>query len=113
MKAEVRAGGLVRLAGVVELAADVVYGWGSVSEEDSQVAEDAGAQHAPYRLQEWYDLQMEYDTARRIGAGLSVKYDFWKGMYVKAAGRWLHGLGLLHSASADRFDVTLGVGYQF
>lgn len=113
MKAEVRAGGLVRLAGVVELAADVVYGWGSVSEEDSQVAEDAGAQLAPYRLQEWYDLQMEYDTARRIGAGLSVKYDFWKGMYVKAAGRWLHGLGLQKLTGADRTEAKLAIGYQF
>jgi hypothetical protein len=56
---------------------------------------------------------MEYDTARRIGAGLSVKYDFWKGMYVKAAGRWLHGLGLQKLTGADRTEAKLAIGYQF
>ena len=60
-----------------------------------------------------FDLQMEYDTARRIGAGLSVKYDFWKGMYVKASGRWLHGFGLKHMTGADRMEAEMAVGYRF
>ena len=112
MTATVRAGGMVKLGGV-ELAADVMYGWGNVTEGEYSAAADAGALVAPYRLQEWYDLQMEYDTARRIGAGLSVKYDFWKGMYVKAAGRWLHGFGLKHMTGADRMEAEMAVGYRF
>ena len=110
--ATVKAGGLVKFGGV-ELAADLAYGWGDVTESEYMAATDAGAQVSPYRLQEWYDLQMEYDTAGRIGAGLSVKYDFWKGMYVKASGRWLHGFDLQKLAGADRMEAKLAIGYQF
>ena len=112
MTASVNAGGQVRL-GAVEIAADVMYGWGNVRESERSVSGTAGVQTAPYRLQEWYDLQMEYDTARRMGAGLSVKYDFWKEMYVKAAGRWLHGFDLRKLTGADRMEAKLAIGYQF
>lgn len=112
MTADVKVASEVRL-GDFDLAAQVRYGWGDVREDSHEVAGNAGAQVSPYRLQEWYDRQTEYETAGRIGAGLSVKYDFWKGLYVRAAGNWLHGFGLSHAASADRFDVTLGIGYIF
>lgn len=112
MVASVNAGGQVRL-GAVEIAADVVYGWGNVRESERSVSGTAGVQTAPYRLQEWYDLQIEYDTARRMGAGLSLKYDFWKGMYVAVTGRWLHGFGLKHLTGADRMETKMAVGYCF
>jgi hypothetical protein len=68
---------------------------------------------APYRLQEWYDLQMEYDTAEKIGADLVVRYDFKKGLYLKTTGSWMHGFDLEYAAGSDRFAATLGLGYSF
>lgn len=97
----------------LDLGVTGTYGRGWVSEGERTVSGSAEALTQPFRLQEWYDRQIEYETARKIGAGLSVRYHFGMGIYVRAAGDWLHGFGLLHAASADRFDATLGIGYRF
>jgi len=82
-----------------------------VTEEDKTLTDASGVQTSPYRLQDWYDLQMAYTTAQRLGAGLSLRYNFWKGLYVEAAGSMLHGVGLVTPAS--RYAVTLKLGYDF
>ena len=50
-------------------------------------------------------------TAQRLGAGLSLRYNFWKGLYVEAAGSLLHGVGL--ATPASRYAATLKLGYNF
>lgn len=112
MTAAVRAGGLVRFGGF-EISADAFYGFGSVREDQRTADMSAEALMIPYRLQEWYDLQMEYDTAEKVGADLVVRYDFKKGLYIKAAGSWLHGFDLKYITGADRVAVTIGLGYSF
>ena len=112
MTAAVKAGGLVRFGGL-ELSADVFYGWGSVSEERRTADQSLEALVVPYRLQEWYDLQMEYDTVAKTGADLVARYNFKKGLYFKAAGSWVHGFDLKYAAGADRYAITIGMGYSF
>ena len=97
--------------GSFDLGAHVGYGAGSVTEEDKTLTDASGVQTSPYRLQDWYDLQMAYTTAQRLGAGLSLRYNFWKGLYVEAAGSMLHGVGL--ATPASRYAVTLKLGYDF
>lgn len=97
--------------GAFDLGAHVGYGSGSVTEEDKTLSDASGVQTSPYRLQDWYDLQMAYTTAQRLGAGLSLRYNFWKGLYVEASGNLLHGVGL--ATPASRYAATLKLGYNF
>ena len=108
----VMVGGLVRF-GAVELTAGVAYGGGNVVEESRLAGENEGILTSPFRLQNWYDLQVEYDTADKVGVDLALKYSFKNGLYVKAAGCWLHGFGLKYAPGADRCSATLGLGYEF
>ena len=112
MTVALQAGGLVKIGGF-EFSADAVYGFGTVSEEQRIAGMSMEALAAPYRLQEWYDLQMEYDTAEKIGADLVVRYDFKKGLYLKTTGSWMHGFDLEYAAGSDRFAATFGLGYSF
>lgn len=98
--------------GRFDLGAGLDYARGYVDETEDTVAQSQ-TQTQPYRLQDWYDRQMEYRTASRLGAGLSLRYNFAKGMYVEAAGDWLHGFGLKYIDGADRFAASLKVGYAF
>mgnify|MGYP005607971549 FL=1 len=88
-------------------------GSGNVSEDLEMVNEVSGVQTKPFRLQEWYNRQMEYQTASRVDAGLSLRYNFRKGIYLQAEGSWTHGFGLKHIAGADRFGAALRIGYNF
>ena len=97
--------------GVFDLGVHVAYGSGSVTEEDKTLTDASGVQTSPYRLQDWYDLQMAYTTAQRLGAGLSLRYNFWKGLYVEAAGSLLYGLDF--PSPAGRYAATLKLGYNF
>ena len=98
--------------GRFDLGAKAGLGGGSVKESDGKVTEDSGVQTVPFRLEEWYERQMEYRTATRSEAGLSLRYNFRKGIYIKAEGFWIHGFGLEASAS-DRFSTALRLGYDF
>ena len=87
---------------------------GGVLNEDARNEDaDSGVQTAPFRLQDWYDLQKEYWTATRINAGLSCRYSFWKGLYCRLDADWTHAFGLSYIAGNDRMCLGLGVGYEF
>lgn len=89
-----------------------IYG-GRVSEDERMAQEDSGVQTHPFRLEEWYDAQMEYATALRTSAGMTLKYHFRKGIYIKGEALWMHGFGLKHLNGADRVAVSTGIGYNF
>lgn len=99
--------------GRFDLGAAASLAGGSVNEEDLMVSGTSGVQTSPFRLQEWYDRQMEYKTASRMNAGLSLRYNFRKGIYMEAEGSWLHGFGLRLMTGADRFGATFKIGYDF
>ena len=99
--------------GPFDLAVKAGYAGGKVSEEDWITSEDSGVQTSPYRLQEWYDRQMEYATAPQMNLGLSLRWNFWKGLYTEAAGSWLHGFNLQYIKVPNRYGATLKIGYDF
>lgn len=82
--------------------------------EDGRLAETAsGVQTEPFRLQEWYDRQMEYRTAARFCAGIMVRYRFLKGIYIEAEGKTVKAFGLKYIDGRDRLIMTLKIGYEF
>ena len=99
--------------GQFDLGASAAVGGGSVHEEESMVSGTSGVQTAPFRLQDWYDRHMEYKTASRLNAGLSLRYNFRKGIYMEAEGSWLHGFDLRFMTGADRFGAPFKIGYDF
>lgn len=102
---------LVRL-GSFDLRAGLSAAKG-VSEESSGKVGSTEALTAPFRLQDWYDRQMEYMTAFRTGLGLSLRYNFAGGIYIDASGNWLHGYGTTLLEGHDRFAAELKLGYDF
>ena len=108
----VRVGGLARFGGF-ELSAQALYGCGAVREDQRAADTSAEALVAPFRLQEWYELQKEYDTAAKAGLDMILRYNFNNGLYVKAAGGWLHGFDMKYISGADRCSATLSLGYEF
>ena len=99
--------------GQFDLGAILSFRGGSVNESQKKVSEESGVQTAPFRLQEWYDRQMEYHTATAIDASLSLRYNFRKGIYIQAEGWCDHGFGLRYMTGADRFGTALRIGYNF
>lgn len=93
------------------------FGKGWVSEEDRLVSEGSGVQTAPYRLQEWYDRQMEYRTAPRFRADVMARYNFDKGIYLRLDAASLHGYKLQYLIPSDEMDgrlmMTLSIGLDF
>ena len=104
---------LIMHLGRFDLGAAASLAGGSVNEEDRMVSGTSGVQTSPFRLQDWYDRQMEYQTASRMESGLSLRYNFRRGIYLKAEGRWLHGFDLKHIAGAERFGAAFKIGYDF
>ena len=99
--------------GAFELAAKAGYAAGKVTEETWMTSEDSGVQTSPYRLQEWYDRQMEYATASRMNTGLSLRWNFWKGLYTEAEGSWLQAFNLKYIPAPNRYGLSLTLGYDF
>ena len=107
-----RAEALVHLSRF-DLGAGLAFGGGSVKESSDKVAQDSGVQTAPFRLEEWYSRQMEFLTATRSEASLSLRYNFRKGIYLQAEGFWIHGIGLPQDTGSDRFTPALRLGVSF
>ena len=64
-EASLYAGVFYRMTRFLDLGLKSVYSRGWVSQTERTVSEDSGVQSVPFRLQDWYDRQMEYRTASR------------------------------------------------
>ena len=89
------------------------YGQGWVSENEDIVDIESGVQTTPFRLEDWYNWQMEYATASRTNIGLSLRWNFWKGLYTEAEGTWLHGFNLQYINNPNRYKATISIGMTF
>ena len=99
--------------GRTDLRIRLACGGGEVSETVRMTDQESGVQTEPYRLQDWYDMHMEYVTATRMDAGLSLRYNFLKGIYIEAAGNWSHGFGLELLPGSGRTEASISIGYNF
>ena len=88
-----------------------------MSETSDLASEGTGVQTAPYRLQDWYERQMEYRTVPRSRSEVMVRYNFEKGLYLRfdAASYTGYELQYLNSdeETEGRLVMTLSVGLDF
>ena len=56
---------------------------------------------------------MEYETAQRMSLGLSLRWNFWKGLYTEAEATWLHGFDLKYITAPNRYKAGLAIGITF
>ncbi len=99
--------------GRLDFGAKGTYGTGWLKESERLASEGSGVQSVPFRLQEWYERQMEYMTARRFHADLMLRYNFSRGIYIAADIRSTKAFDLDHSDDPNRFSATVKVGYDF
>ena len=99
--------------GRFDVGANGRYGKGRVAESERLASGDSGAQSVPFRLQDWYDRQMEYMTASRFSAEIVLRYDFRKGLYLEADLQSVEAYGLKHIEDPHRFSAALKFGISF
>jgi len=98
--------------GAFDLGAALGFACGDI-DETQRIAAEAGAVSGPFRLEEWRQMQNEYMTARRISAGLSFRYNFYKGLYAEISADYMHGFALKYLPGPDRWTASLRLGYNF
>lgn len=63
-------------------------------------------------LEEYYNLEKEYVEATRLSVAMSCRYNFYKGLYLEAAGFYTRGINV-KILQPDRFSAGLSLGYVF
>ena len=89
------------------------YGTGWLHESERLASDDTGVQSVPFRLQDWYDRQMEYMTAHRFRSEIMLRYDFEKGIYLAAFLGSTKAYALKYIDDRHRLSATLKLGYDF
>jgi len=105
--------GYTRHIGKLDVAAGLGYVGGKCTEAERSVNEDSGVVTEMERLEDYYKMDVEYRTAPRVNIGATVSYDFWKGLYVKAAADYTRAFNITVLPGADRVTATLSLGYNF
>lgn len=99
--------------GQIVLTGQIGYRAGKVKENAWLSGTQTGVQTNPYRLQEYYDWQTEYATISRVNAGLSLRWNFWKGLYAEADGRLTYAFSPKHITGNSRIGTSIAIGYNF
>lgn len=99
--------------GKFDLGAKGTFGQGWIDESERSAGEDSGVQTQPYRLQDWYDRQVEYDTARRFRSQMMLRYTFVNGLYLRLDASSVKAYGLTELADPTRLEVSFAVGLNF
>ena len=105
--------GMLFRIGHLDLGVTGTYGRGWVSESGRTVSDDSGVQTQPFRLQEWYDRQIEYETARRFDAEVMVRYNFQKGIYLRLDACSVKAYKLPSFDDPTRLTMQLAAGLKF
>lgn len=96
-----------------DLGGSIAFRQGTFSDTESLADSGMSAPQEPYYMEEYDSMHMEYITAPRLSAGMSLRFNFWKGLYAEAAGHYAHGFRLRHLDGPDRWEGSLGIGYTF
>lgn len=89
------------------------YGKGWISKEEELVNMESGVQTTPYRLEEWYNWQMEYKTARKLSSDILIRYNFKNKIFIRLDISYLHGFNIKHIRGSNRIGTGLRIGYNF
>ena len=87
---------------------------GSVSKDQlSLSAEDSGVLTAPFRLQDWYDMEREYLTAPKAEVSAFLRRNFSHGIYIQLDGSFRQALGGTFPDGTGRASALLKLGWTF
>lgn len=104
-------------AGKFRFGAGVSWMKGLNVKENEHSAEGSGSSSQAFRLELWNNLDNEWDNAARIGADISLRYDFAflkvRGLYAEAVGAILHGFNVSYAGGSDRCTGIFKIGYEF
>ena len=89
------------------------YGQGWLSENENIVDTESGVQTTPFRLEDWYNWQMEYRTAKRFCSDITVRYNFRNGLYLRLDLSSIKGFDIVHLPGSDRLGADIRIGYDF
>lgn len=106
------AGGLVRIW-KFDLGVELCYGQGVLTTAERMSEGGLESDTKPYRMSDWYDMQKEYRTAPRIDSELSLRFNFWKGLYVEAEAMYTRAFNLKYITGNDRICGVFSFGYTF
>lgn len=105
-------GGLVKIW-KFDLKADMAGSYGRLRNAGRVSEGAAGGETRPFQLTDWYLKQNEFRTAPRLSLEVSLRYNFWKGMYAEISGDYTRAWNLEYISGADRVCCGLSVGYTF
>lgn len=86
---------------------------GNVSRSERLADSGVSAGEYPYFMEEYYVLEKEYTESPKIDAGLSFRYNFFKGLYAEVSGMYGYGLRIAKLTDPHRWTAGLGIGYIF
>ncbi len=85
---------------------------GKVSEEERMASEGSGVQGRPFRLEEWYEKSIDYQTSTKTVTSASLRYNFRNGIYI-GFDMDLLTKGLKYNNEHNRGIYGLRLGYNF
>lgn len=96
-----------------DLRASLSFSGGKSGSGDTLSTEDSGVVSSPYRLEEYYDMDVEYKTAKRLGIELGARFHLPRHLYLKLDASLLKAFEIELLGSDMRYGALLGVGYEF
>ncbi len=104
--------GFLMKALALELGFRLGVGGGKVDESQRLVDNESGAGGEPFRLQEWYQKSIDYQTSSKQLASVVLRYRFKNGLYLEGNIDVLTK-GLNKKDAPDHADARLKFGYNF
>ena len=89
------------------------FGSGVLNEEDSLAAEDSGVLTEPFRLQDYYDTEMQYLTAPKADLSAFLRWNLPRGIYLQADGSFRRAFGASLQPGNSRGGGFLRIGWTF
>lgn len=82
-------------------------------EEMDKLMQPASDSNRPDKMEDYTAYRIEYMTAPRVQAGLKIRFNFWKGLYVQAEGGYEHALNVSLLPGNNRISGAFRMGYDF
>lgn len=96
-----------------DLSAGLSYRDGFCRGDESMVSEDSGVQTTPFRLEEWYRMDIDYKTASALTAGICLRYNFVKNLFLSLDFNCTKAFSLKYIDGSCRIASELKFGYKF
>ncbi len=96
----------------IELGLKLAYEQGKYTETRKTlfpVAEET----APIQIEGYTNYWLDYISAPKVSTKLSIKYSFYKGLYLQGDAQYLRAFNLEHIKSPNRGGFALRFGYDF